>query len=402
MQSQYIGLQCRGEPHGGTGDLPQTRRILTGPGQPTSPNNSTNHEPETLAAPMSDDAAAAASPSPSTSPSPSSASSSGASPSPSSPRTKRRRTDRYALGFEFAPRLAPYELPEDPLSDKPKRSGPKWTERSTFALLDAWGDSFVRAGRSIIRADEWLEVARRVCAAADRPAGYFSDSQCRNRVDTLRKKFKKERERARLANRRSGLSPSKWVYYDKMVSILCPSPLPLPLPAPPPPPPPLPLQLLPLAAKRRRDRQPSRCFQWGMKAPERLLGGGGDVVGPRVSGSGAELGEREPQKNNAVELNRNGFVALTESIQKFEEVFARMERSKRQQMLEVEQMRRDLHRDLDAKWREILEKAQVEIARLSNEDGDEGDSDEDGDVGDDKRLEDDGAEQNNGAMDASP
>ncbi|CAD6237054.1 unnamed protein product [Miscanthus lutarioriparius] len=347
---------------------------------------------------MSDDAAAAASPSPSTSPSPSSASSSGASPSPSSPRTKRRRTDRYALGFEFAPRLAPYELPEDPLPDKPKRSGPEWTERSTFALLDAWGDSFVRAGRSIIRADEWLEVARRVCAAADRPAGYFSDSQCRNRVDTLRKKFKKERERARLASRRSGPSPSKWVYYDKMVSILCPSPLPLPAP----PPPPLPLQLLPLAAKRRRDRQPSRRFQWGMKPPERLLGGGGDVVGPRVSGSGAELGEREPQKNSAVQVDRNGFVALTESIQKFEEVFVRMESSKRQHMVEVEQMRRDLQRDLDAKWREILEKAQAEIARLSNEDEDESDAEEDGDVGDGKRLEDGGDEQNNGAMDASP
>jgi hypothetical protein len=79
-----------------------------------------------------------------------------------------------------------------------------------------------------------------------------------------------------------------------------------------------------------------------------------------------------------------------------------MESSKRQHMVEVEQMRRDLQRDLDAKWREILEKAQAEIARLSNEDEDEGDADEDGDVGDDKRLEEDGDEQNNSAMDASP
>jgi hypothetical protein len=274
-----------------------------------------------------------------------------------------------------------------------------------LALLDAWGDSFVRAGRSIIRADEWLEVARLVCAAVGRPAGYFSDAQCRNRVDTLRKKFKKERERARRAARRSGPSPSKWVYYDKMVAILCPTPPPPPPPLPtlppPAPPPPLPLQLLPLVAKRRRDRQPARRFQWGMKAPERLLGGAGDVVGPRVSGSGAKLGELGPQKNSAVQGKRNGFMALTESIQKFEEAFARMESSKRQHMVKVEQMRRDLQRDLDAKWREILEKAQAEIGRLSNEDGDEHDVDEDGDVGDGKRLE-GGDEQNNGAMDASP
>lgn len=393
----------------------QTRRTPTVPGQPTSPNHSTNPEQETLAASMGDDAAAApaaAPPSPnhpknqesetlaapvgedaaastSPSPSPSSPSSSGASPSPSSPRTKHRRTDRYALGFEFAPRLAPYEVPAP-------RAGSAWTERSTFALLDAWGDRFVRAGRSGIRADEWLEVARLSSVAAGRPPGYYTESQCRNRVDTLRKMFKKERERARVSARRlqsSPFAPSKWVYYDKMVSIMCPSP---------PPPPSLPPLLQPPVVKRRRDTQPSPRLRWGAKPPESLLGGGGDAE-PKVSGPLVELGEPQPEplKTSAVEGNRNGFVALTESIQKFGDVFVRMESSKRQHMAEVEQMRRDLQSYLDAKWREILEKAQAEIACLSDED--EGDAEEDGDGVGDKRLEDSGGgEQNNGAMDASP
>ncbi|OEL32626.1 hypothetical protein BAE44_0006355 [Dichanthelium oligosanthes] len=335
---------------------------------------------------MVDGAAAAAAGSPSPSPSPSSPSSSGASPSPSSPRAKRRRTDRYALGFEFAPRLAPYEV-------LAPRATPKWTERSTFALLDAWGDRFVRpgAGRSGIRAEEWLEVARLASAAAGQPAGYFSDTHCRNRVDTLRKQFKRERERARQSARRglpSPFGPVKWAYYDKMESILCPSPPPL---------------FQPPVVKRRRDTQTSPRLGWGMKAPECLLGGGGEA-GPGVPGPPAvELGEPEPQKISAVEGNPNGFMAVTESIQKFGEVFARMESSKRQHMVEVEQMRRELQRDLDAKWREILEKAQAEIAYLSDEDGDESDAEEDGDGDDDKRLEDGGGEeQNNGAMDASP
>ncbi|KAF8678497.1 hypothetical protein HU200_046251 [Digitaria exilis] len=393
------------------------------------------HDLESLAAAMVDGAAAGAPHSPSPSPS-----SSGAS----SPRTKRRCTDRYALGFEFAPRLAPYEVVAPP------RAGPSWTESSTFALLDAWGDRFVRAGRSGLRADEWLEVARVASAAAGRPPGYYSETHCRNRIDTLRKKFKKERERVRLAARRSipaPRGPLKWVYYDKMVSIL------YPLPPPPPPP-----SLLPAFVKRRRDTQPSRRLRWGAKAPECLLGGGGDagprVSGPgaelvegehkvsglgtesaegeprvsglaaelvegepkvsrpsaafvegepKVSGLGAELVELEPQKISAVQGNRNGFLAVTESIQKFGEVFARIESSKRRHMAEVEQMRKDLQRDLDAKWREILEKAQAEIACLSDVDGDEDDVEEDGDGGDDKRLEDGGGqEQSNGVMDASP
>jgi len=279
-------------------------------------------------------------------------------------------------------------------------AGPKWTERSTFALLDAWGDRFVRpgAGRSGISADEWLEIARLASAAADRPPGYFSETHCRNRIDTLRKQFKKEKERARLAARRglpSAFGPVKWVYYDKMESILCPS-LPPPL---------LPPFQSPVV-KRRRDTQPSPRLGWGMKAPECLLGGGEEAA-PRVTGLVAEFGEPEPQKISAVEGNRDGFMALTESIQKFADVFARIESSKRRHMAEVEQMRRDLQRDLDAKWREILEKARAEIASLSDEDEDEdedeGGVEEDGVVGDDKILEDvGGEEQNNGAMDASP
>jgi len=142
-----------------------------------------------------------------------------------------------------------------------------------------------------------------------------------------------------------------------------------------------------------------------MKAPECLLGGGAEAA-PRVTGPVAELGEPEPQKISAVEGNQDGFMAVTESIQKFAEVFARIESSKRRHMAEVEQMRRDLQRDLDAKWREILEKAQAEIASLSDEDEDEdegeGDVEEDGDVGNDKILEDvGGEEQNNGTMNAS-
>ncbi|XP_062219794.1 trihelix transcription factor ENAP1-like [Phragmites australis] len=315
---------------------------------------------------------------PSPSPSPSPSSSSGASPSPSSPRAKRHRIHRYALGFEFAPRLAPYEVPPPRLPD--------WTEGSTFALLDAWGDRFVRAGRRGIRADDWLEVARLAASAANRPAGYYSESQCRNRIDTLRKKFRREKERARLAARRSHPSTSKWVYYDKMMSLICP---------PPPPP------LQPPVVTRRRDTHPSPRLTWGTRAPEYMLGGGGDA-GPGNSGSDVELGE--PQKIGAVAGHSIRFAVLTKSIQKLGEVFERMESRKRQHMAEVEQMRRDFQRDLDGKWREILEKVKTGTACLGYEDVDEGDAGEDGDGGDDnKRLEDGGGEeQNNGAMDASP
>ncbi|KAL5227341.1 hypothetical protein ABZP36_015606 [Zizania latifolia] len=304
---------------------------------------------------MDDGAAAAKSPSPSPS-------SSGASPSP---RSKRRRTDRYALGFEFAPRLA--------TGPPPPRGSPEWSEDSTFALLDAWGDRFVRAGRRSLRADEWLEVSRLSAAAASRPPDYFSEAQCRNRIDTLRKKFRKEKERLRLSARRSHRSsPSKWVYFDKMQSLMCP--------------PPLPLQ--PPVVTRRRDTQPVPRLSWGLNAGEYVLGGCGDA-GTRDSGSDAEL-EEEPTDEAGSEKGKE-FEVLAEAVRKLGDVYQKVESSKRQHMAEVERMRRDLQRDLEVRRREILEKAQTEIARLNEEDGEDGDLEEAKDNGDDNKRVGDGA-----------
>jgi hypothetical protein len=334
---------------------------------------------------------------PSPSPSRSLSSSSNAPPrSPSSPRTKRRHTDRYALSFEFAP----YKLPSSPErvpspEAPPARPVPEWTEGSTFALLDAWGDRYVRSGRRGIRAEEWLEVARLAAAADGRPAGYFSESQSRNRIDTLRKKFKKEKDRIRVAARRLRPTTSKWIYFDKLMSILYPPPPPPSLrppttthrsdtqPSPSLPPPPL---LLPHVVTRRRDTHTSPRLSWGRDAPELMLGA-------RDSRMDVKLGE-DLKIEGALD-DRNGFAVFTQSIQKFGDVLERLEARRRQHMVEVEQMRKDFHRDLDAKWREILEKAQAEIACLEDDDGYESD-DEDGSDGNRGLEYVGGPRQNNG------
>ncbi|CAM0882431.1 unnamed protein product [Alopecurus aequalis] len=307
----------------------------------------------------------------STSPSPSSS----ASPSP---RSKRRRTDRYALGFEFAPRPAP-SAPAPT-----QRSTPEWTEDSTFALLDAWGERFVCAGRRSLSADEWLEVSRLAAAADSRPAGYFSESQCRNRIDTLRKMFRKEKERSRLAaHRSSNPSPSKWVYFNKMLSLMCP------------PPPQPPQSLLAPIVKRRRDTHPVPRHSWGVDVGEFVLAGC-STAAPGNSGPDAELGEDQKYEPGVVKGKE--FAVLREAIRRFGEVYERVESSKRQHMAELKRMRRDMQRDLEVRWREILERAQMEIVSLEEEN----DTEEEGD--DNKRLGDyNGVEmQNNGAVDASP
>ncbi|KAF6154627.1 hypothetical protein GIB67_034639 [Kingdonia uniflora] len=65
-------------------------------------------------------------------------------------------------------------------------------EQATFVLLDTWGDKFVQLGRKSLRSEEWHEVAKQV-AQASRVTR--TDTQCRNRLDTLKKKYKKEKMR---------------------------------------------------------------------------------------------------------------------------------------------------------------------------------------------------------------
>lgn len=129
-----------------------------------------------------------------------------------------------------------------------------------------------------------------------------------------------------------------------------------------------------------------RCLVWlGVDVGEFVLAGCGGA------GSDAELGG-----DVTGALKGEEFAVLTESIRRFGEVYERVESSKRQHMAQLKRMRRDMQRDLEVRWREILEKAEMEIESIEEE--------EEGGDNAKKRLGDDdgGEKHNNGAVDASP
>uniref|UniRef100_A0A5B6ZQ37 Trihelix transcription factor ASIL2 n=1 Tax=Davidia involucrata TaxID=16924 RepID=A0A5B6ZQ37_DAVIN len=69
----------------------------------------------------------------------------------------------------------------------------------------------------------------------------------------------------------------------------------------------------------------------------------------------------------------SSFRLLADSIQKFGEIYEKIENNKRQQMMELEKMRTDFQRELEVQKKQILERAQVEIAKIRE--GDDEDSD---------------------------
>ncbi|XP_057539177.1 trihelix transcription factor ENAP1-like [Amaranthus tricolor] len=257
---------------------------------------------------------------------------------------KKRKLRTLISNYEFAPRL-PTPSVEKVLKSPPscggKTSVDDWTDRETFAFLDAWGDWFVRLGRTSLHSTDWLEVAKQVSRQTNIER---TDAQCRNRFCLLRKKYKKEKTRVLSG----GNDDSKWVFYRKMDMLLSSAP----------------------------SRQTG--LSCGVDSGEYVFmnpnvylncANGLDEMRDSPEYSGSLKGEEDDSDKLRPNENRNigknsCFRLLAESINKFSEIYEKTESNKSKQMVELENMRKDFHRQLDAQRRQILERAQAEIARI--------------------------------------
>ncbi|EYU24687.1 hypothetical protein ABFS82_04G102200 [Erythranthe guttata] len=267
---------------------------------------------------------------------------------------KKRKLKTLLPSYEFAPRAPP--VPPPPPAPKPPASygGGRnpltdWTEHETFTLLDSWGERYLKQGRKSLRSEEWQEVSEKVSQESKLER---TDTQCRNRLDTLKKKYKKEKSKP---------NSSEWVYFKKIDSLLS---------TPPPP-----------------NQTALSCGvdsgEYVFTNPRAYLNrsNGFDEMrdSPGNSGS-AEGGGNESEglppkraRNGRVKNSGGGgsFKILADSFQKFSKIYEKIEDSKRKQMVELEKMRMDFHRDLEMQKRQILERAQAEIAKIWQGDDDD-------------------------------
>ncbi|MFS7974249.1 putative transcription factor MYB family [Helianthus anomalus] len=240
---------------------------------------------------------------------------------------KKRKLKSLLSSYELAPRVPPPTSTPKP-SFGGRNTLTDWTEHETFVLLEAWGDRYIKCGKKSLRSEEWQEVADRVSRESKMVR---TDSQCRNRLDTLKKKYKKEK-----ANLKSGkIVNSKWVYFKKMDMLLSP-----------------------VGNDRNVTINPS------VKQNNSAV-----VYETRGSSGNSDYHEQDdddddsdllPPKKSKPEAS---FKLLADSINKFSEMYEKIENNKIQQMIELEKMRMDFHRDLELQKRQILDRAQAEITK---------------------------------------
>ncbi|PWA87546.1 trihelix protein [Artemisia annua] len=259
---------------------------------------------------------------------------------------KKRKLKSLLLSYELAPRVPP--VTPAPTSGRKYSYGGRntltdWTEHETFVLLEAWGDRFLQCGRKSLRSEEWQEVADRVSQVSKMER---SDSQCRNRLDTLKKKYKKEKANI---NGSRGVN-SKWVYFKKMDMLLSSS-----------------IQQAGSVSRGVDSRE--NVFR-NPSVPLSITNGvdeSRDSAGNSESQEGDDDSDLLPPKKLKSVSDRNSgssFKLLADSINKFSKIYERIENSKIQQMIELEKMRMDFQRDLEMQKRQILDRAQSEISKV--------------------------------------
>ncbi|KAJ3704405.1 hypothetical protein LUZ61_008110 [Rhynchospora tenuis] len=114
------------------------------------------------------------------------------------------------------------ELREHPPPSRPVNPGMPyredcWSEGETSALVDAWGERYLDLNRGNLRQKQWQEVADAVNSRIGSTRRKMrTDVQCKNRIDTLKKKYKLEK--ARLVEGTS--VTSSWPFYTRLDALI--------------------------------------------------------------------------------------------------------------------------------------------------------------------------------------
>lgn len=228
-----------------------------------------------------------------------------------------------------------------------------WSEGATSVLIDAWGERYLELSRGNLRQKHWQEVADAVTSRDSYTKAPKSDVQCKNRIDTLKKKYKVEKSK----------SASNWPFFNRLDLLLGPTHTankanPNPYSG-------TQVHVKPLAVphfpQRQRTGHPIAVKR--QQSPPSVSSDEESSDGfppePMVNG-------KKRKRNGGIDdTNRmEGIRAVTRAIIKFGQVYERMETSRLQQEMEMEKHRIEFARELELQRMQFFMKMQVELAQL--------------------------------------
>lgn len=251
-----------------------------------------------------------------------------------------------------------------------------WSEDATFSLIEAWGQRYVELNRGNLRQKQWQEVADAVNSRhGHNKKARRTDIQCKNRIDTLKKKYKSEKKIFLESN---GNYKSSWPFFDQLddligstislKKLLSPSPRISPTP-----PPPMAVPIAGAGAGILPQKRPivaaavpgSSDFRRNYSA---IAAAAAAAESDEEEDEDEEEEERENEEREReeeeVSRGAEGIRKLARVIEKFGEVYAKVEAEKQRQMIELEKQRMQFAKELECQRMQMLVEMQVQLEKI--------------------------------------
>ncbi|XP_057528033.1 trihelix transcription factor ENAP1-like [Amaranthus tricolor] len=243
-----------------------------------------------------------------------------------------------------------------------------WSEESTSALIEAWGSHHLSLNRGNLRQHHWSEVAAAVNSSGENRRR--TDTQCKNRIDTLKKKYKIEKSKT-VDSFGSYVSP--WPFFSRLDYLIAgvsedsvssrkvspETPVPTNFPVAP----------RSMITRKRTSMVDDSFFRRNFvdvvaaaaKVEEEEERG---RVSSEPTGTFSGVTRREQTEREENGSYKDGCRQLAEAIMRFGEVYERVEAVKQEQLIELEKHRLEFVKDLEYQRMKLLMDTQIQLARI--------------------------------------
>uniref|UniRef100_A0A2P2J6G7 Uncharacterized protein MANES_07G132100 n=1 Tax=Rhizophora mucronata TaxID=61149 RepID=A0A2P2J6G7_RHIMU len=227
-----------------------------------------------------------------------------------------------------------------------------WSEGATETLIEAWGSRYISLNRGNLRQKDWKEVSEAVNFRQNGSRPRKTDIQCKNRIDTLKKKYKLEKAKP---------PPSRWPFYHRLDSLIGTSSNAVNPKKP---------TTFTLTVKSKRNPK-AETHSRVSNSTGSFFDGDGDSGGDDDDDEDDISGfdERVIKKKHLMEdVDFSDGAAcreLARAILKFGEIYERIESSKQQQMMELEKQRMELTKEVELERMNMFMDAQLELEKKS-------------------------------------
>ncbi|RRT71530.1 hypothetical protein B296_00035477 [Ensete ventricosum] len=224
-----------------------------------------------------------------------------------------------------------------------------WSEGATSTLIDAWEERFLELSRGNLKQKNWQEVADAVTSRDGYTKTPKTDVQCKNRIDTLKKKYKIEKSKISASG---SSTTSSWPLFHRLDLLLGPNHKPT--------------GALPPSNTKIPAGIPIRPPVSSKSADSSSDSSDGFPPPPPREANGKRQ-RQEPEEGEEEEEGRTASLReLTRAILRFGEVYERVESSKLRQAMEMEKQRMEFTRELESQRLEFFMKTQMELSQLKS------------------------------------